>query len=341
MLNFFRFQSKTRALPIGIAVSTIAYLVNFAPSAVMAAPNSKASFPDIQNHWARPFIEPLAEKDILAGYLDGTFRPNQPIQRDEFAAVIRKAFEQKPVREIESGSVYKDVPSGYWAAPAIKEAYETGFMTGYPGQVFRPNQNLSRVEALVLLENNLNLLTTPKATQATTQTTTNQQTTQPTTTNRAAKKRIFLPMAMTNLMQPLVTAVGRNQVTASSNPPSVGANNNAASSNNAPAAVANQKSVPLTRPAPISLSKYYVDADKIPADAVSNVVTATKANIVVNYPNPKVLNPNQPATRGDIAAFVYQALVAQGRIEPLPNNVKASNYIIGTKGSNQNTQTAK
>jgi hypothetical protein len=48
-----------------------------ASGAVVAAPTSNASFPDIQDHWARPFIEPLAEKDILAGYLDGTYRPNQ------------------------------------------------------------------------------------------------------------------------------------------------------------------------------------------------------------------------------------------------------------------------
>ena len=44
---------------------------------------------------------------------------------------------------------------------------------------------------------------------------------------------------------------------------------------------------------------------------------------MVNYPDLKVLNPNQPASRGDIAAFVHQALVAQGRIEPLRGEVMA------------------
>jgi hypothetical protein len=89
-------------------------------------------------------LNPSLEKNILAGYLDGTYRPNKPVQRDEFAAVIRQAFNQEPVREIAGGSVYKDVPSGYWAASAIEEAYQTGFMTGYPGGFFRPNQDISR-----------------------------------------------------------------------------------------------------------------------------------------------------------------------------------------------------
>jgi hypothetical protein len=63
---------------------------------------------------------------------------------------------------------------------------------------------------------------------------------------------------------------------------------------------------------------------------------------VVNYPNQNMLNPNQPATRGDIAAFIYQALVAQGKIESLPSSVKASDYIVGrSTSSNQNTQTAQ
>ncbi|MBD0302562.1 MAG: S-layer homology domain-containing protein, partial [Tolypothrix sp. T3-bin4] len=97
MFNFPRLSSETVAfLTLGLAIGAVAPLVNLASGAVVAAPTSNASFPDIQDHWARPFIEPLAEKNILAGYLDGTYRPNQPVQRDEFAAVIRQAFNQEP-----------------------------------------------------------------------------------------------------------------------------------------------------------------------------------------------------------------------------------------------------
>lgn len=64
----------------------------------------------------------------------------------------------------------------------------------------------------------------------------------------------------------------------------------------------------------------------------------TLLNVVVNYPDRKVLNPNQPASRGDVAAFVHQALVAQGRIEPIPGEVEASNYIVGRDRTTQTEQ---
>lgn len=367
MFNFPRLSSETVAfLTLGLAIGAVAPLVNLASGAVVAAPTSNASFPDIQDHWARPFIEPLAEKDILAGYLDGTYRPNQPVQRDEFAAVIRKAFNQEPVRKIASGSVYKDVPSDYWAASAIEEAYQTGFMTGYPGGFFRPNQDISRVEALVALEKNLNSSSTSptaSATQtttkqaATTQAATTQATTQPVSTRRATKKRLFIPLAMTSLMQPLVTPPANSQMMPANDSPSSVASDKGVSPSESPSSVASDQSVPLssspssvasnqglssTRPASLTVSNYYVDAKEIPYYAVGNVAAATKANIVVNYPNQQMLNPTQPASRGDVAAFIYQALVAQGKIEQLPSNVEASNYIVNRlPNSNQKTQTAQ
>lgn len=348
MSNSSRWSSKNVAfLTLGLAVGAVVPLVNLAPGAVRAAPTSKASFPDIQEHWARPFIEPLAEKNIVAGYLDGTFRPNKPVQRDEFAALVCEAFNQEPVRKIASGTVYKDVPSGYWAAPAIEEAYQTGFMTGYPGGFFRPNQNISRVEALVSLTKNLNLSST-QPTASTTQTTTNQPitnqatnqaTTQQASTGRTSKKRVFFPLAMTNLMQPLFVKPARNRSMPASSSQSSVASDQDVSSSDSPSAVTSNKSVSLNRPASFTVSNYYVDAQKIPYYAVDDVAVATKANIVVNYPNPNVLNPNQPATRGDVAAFIYQALVSQGKLQPLPGTIAASNYIVDR--APDSTQTAQ
>ncbi|MGF1675894.1 MAG: S-layer homology domain-containing protein, partial [Rivularia sp. (in: cyanobacteria)] len=45
---------------------------------------TSARFPDITNHWARPFIEALARRGILNGYPDGTFRPDNSVTRAEF-----------------------------------------------------------------------------------------------------------------------------------------------------------------------------------------------------------------------------------------------------------------
>lgn len=83
-----------------------------------------------------------------------------------------------------------------------------------------------------------------------------------------------------------------------------------------------------SRPPSFVVSDYYTDAEQIPQYAVDNIAAATKANIVVNYPNPKVLNPIQPLNRGTAAALIYQTLVHQGKLKPIPLNVEASKYIV-------------
>lgn len=61
------------------------------------------------------------------------------------------------------------------------------------------------------------------------------------------------------------------------------------------------------------------DASGIPNYALTAVAGATQKNLVVNYPTPTQLNPNQNATRADVAAFIYQALVNAGRVKPIPS----------------------
>ncbi|NEP61852.1 MAG: hypothetical protein F6K31_33690 [Symploca sp. SIO2G7] len=61
----------------------------------------------------------------------------------------------------------------------------------------------------------------------------------------------------------------------------------------------------------------YSDASEIPSWAVGKMAAATQSEIVVNYPNLTLLNPNQPATRAEVAAMIYQTLVAQGRIDQI------------------------
>ncbi|BAT53272.1 hypothetical protein NOS3756_22310 [Nostoc sp. NIES-3756] len=212
-----------------------------------APASTTSSFSDVSSdYWAQPFIQALAQRNIIAGFPDGTYRPNQAVTRAEFAALIQKAFNQQAVRQL-SGSGFSDVPANYWASEAIREAYETGFLSGYPGNVFRPNQQIPRVQAIVALSSGLNLSTTE-------------------------------------------TASG-------------------------------------------VLSNYYADASAVPDYAVNSVAAATQSNIVVNYPNIRQLNPTTSLTRAEAAAFLYQALVRQGQLQPLATNVAAANYIVGGTGT--------
>lgn len=74
----------------------------------------------------------------------------------------------------------------------------------------------------------------------------------------------------------------------------------------------------------LSPLSYYADAAAIPDYARSSIAAATEAEIVVNYPTRTQLQPQRQASRAEIAAFVYQALVQAGRAQPLA----ATPYVV-------------
>ena len=106
----------TATVPLGKAVAATK---TTAPAASPAT-NQIAQASDVAGNWAEPFITVLVQKDIIKGYPDGTFKPDQPITRAEFAALLNKAFDLQPIR---AGRKFKDVPNNYWAAEVIQKAY--------------------------------------------------------------------------------------------------------------------------------------------------------------------------------------------------------------------------
>ncbi|MFB2838471.1 S-layer homology domain-containing protein [Floridanema evergladense] len=178
------------------------------------------------NYWAAPYILGLQKQGVVSAFPGGYFRPEQPVTRAEFAAIIEKGLGTKTTQET---LVYKDVSNDFWATPAIKKATGSQFIAGYPDQTFRPKLQIPRVQAIVALASGL------------------------------------------NLPEP-------------ANPDQI-------------------------------LKQKYKDADQIPSYAKKKVAAATQAGIVVNHPNTNVLNPNQNATRAEIAALVYLARVKQGKAE--------------------------
>lgn len=130
---------------------------------IQRIPPRTVDFPDLpQVFWARPYIEALAMRGVLSGYEDGNFRPNQVVTRAEFAAQLQKAFDQKV--EV-PGQKYKDISEGFWASSAIQESTRSRFLSGYPDSTFRPQKQISKVEALVSLTNGLGLTAKEKSSQ--------------------------------------------------------------------------------------------------------------------------------------------------------------------------------
>jgi len=194
------------------------------------------AFVDVpENYWARPFIDALSARGIVSGFAGDYFRPDEPVTRAEFAAILQAAFDQPPGSG-EQAIAFTDVPADFWGVPAIGSAIRSGFMRGYPGNIFRPQQQIPRAQVLVALASGLNL---------------------PTPQNPNQTLGVF------------------------------------------------------------------GDANQIPNWAVEQVAAATDAGLVVNYPETNVLEPNRNATRAEVTASIYQALVRAGRLEPIQ-----SQYVV-------------
>lgn len=214
-----------------IGSSGSALALTFSP----AAWAQSARFNDVSSsYWAQPFVEALANRGVITGFPDGSFRPNDPVSRAQFAAMVDKAFTVSSQRSPQN---FSDVPSNYWARNAIDSAYSRGFMSGYTGNRFQPEQSIPRVQALVSLGSGLNL--TP-----------------------------------------------RSDIN--------------------------------------STLSLFADRSAIPDYARDRVAAATERDLVVNYPDPQFLNPNRSATRAEVAAFLYQALVNNGQAARV-----SSPYIVG------------
>ena len=109
-------------------------------------------FSDVsRDDWFNNPVSTMAELGIVKGYPDGTFRPNEPITRAEFAAIAARFDESTRYGETR----FTDV-AGHWAIREIAKAYNNGWIKGYPDNTFRPNRNITRAEAMTLINRVLN-----------------------------------------------------------------------------------------------------------------------------------------------------------------------------------------
>jgi len=189
---------------------------------------AQTQFTDTEDHWARACISELKNRRIINGYPDGSFRPNAPVTRAEFASLLMTAFSNR--ESVREPIQFIDIPTDFWAENAIREAYKRAFLSGYSGRIFNPNQKIPKVQVLVAITAGLNY--------------------------------------------------SANQLT------------------------------------PDQLDLALNDAQGIPEYARSAIAAAIERQLLVNYPNVREFNPNQPATRAEVAAFFCQSLM--GVYSPIP-----------------------
>lgn len=97
--------------------------------------------------WFYDAVSTLSSMGIIEGYSDGAFRPNAPITRAEFAKI---AVQLLQMDETDTQGTFCDVAAGKWYAPYVEAAAQAGLIYGSEGR-FRPNDNITRAEACVIV----------------------------------------------------------------------------------------------------------------------------------------------------------------------------------------------
>lgn len=108
--------------------------------------NQTTKFKDANNKWYSDEINFAVSKGFISGYSDGTFKPNQGITRAEFAQMIAVFVKDG----YPGSSNFKDV-KGHWASNAIDQLYGNKTIKGFPDGTFKPDQKLTRAEAVTVL----------------------------------------------------------------------------------------------------------------------------------------------------------------------------------------------
>lgn len=110
---------------------------------------SAAGFKDVEeSYWAKEEIDYLVSKGVIAGFPDGTFKPEEAVTREQFAKMVciaKGLSEYKPAK-----ATFKDVASSRWSYGFIEAAVKAGYIKGYTDGTFKPERAISREELAVL-----------------------------------------------------------------------------------------------------------------------------------------------------------------------------------------------
>lgn len=114
-----------------------------------------SSYPDIQGHWAASYIQSLSQRQIITGYPDGSFKPEQTVTRAQFTSMVVRAL-QLP---IPASSDFPDT-TGHWAAGSLAAARLYGIIDGFPDGLAHPDDPLTRSQMAAMFVRALHLTQT-------------------------------------------------------------------------------------------------------------------------------------------------------------------------------------
>ncbi len=110
-----------------------------------------SSFPDVpDNAWYNKYVGYLEAYDVISGYEDNTYRPENQVTRGELAAVITRA---QKYDIISADGMFTDVTDADWAKDYITTLATLGIVSGYTNGTFAPYSPLTRAEAVTMINN--------------------------------------------------------------------------------------------------------------------------------------------------------------------------------------------
>lgn len=127
--------------------------------------NSRTTrYSDANNQWYSDALNYATDKGYISGYTDGRFNPNANMTREEFAQMISK-YVAENVKKVEDNTLisFKDVSDKNWSKSAIQDALERGIIKGYEDGTFRGDRDITRAEAVRMLNRTFDRKTTEKS----------------------------------------------------------------------------------------------------------------------------------------------------------------------------------
>lgn len=109
----------------------------------------EVSFADVtDSHWASEYVIKLAQYEVITGFEDGTFRPENLVTKEQFVKMVVQAF---GITSDAKTTAFTDVNASHWAADYIATAVDKGIINGKSESEFGIGENLSRQDAAVII----------------------------------------------------------------------------------------------------------------------------------------------------------------------------------------------
>ncbi|CAN7391695.1 S-layer homology domain-containing protein [Paenibacillus sp. LjRoot153] len=115
------------------------------------------SFQDVTTHWSKVDVNDLASRLIVQGSSEDQFSPDRSITRAEFTTIMLRALGLHSPKDSQNIS-FSDISSADWYAQDVKTAVSYGLISGYDDGTFMPNGQITRAEAMVIIDRAMSIV---------------------------------------------------------------------------------------------------------------------------------------------------------------------------------------